>query len=76
MQSLKLLSAIFLYQQMIALTKLRKRLFVLFEKLFFVVKIFKFLYFPHSFCFRLSAVAQEVIDVINWLNENLKAHCV
>ena len=53
MQSLKLVSGIFLYQEMIALKKLRKMLLILSKTIFFVLKIFKFIYFPHPLSFLL-----------------------
>ena len=82
-QVLKLVSAIF-YQifishQMVALQNLWKMLFISSKKLFFVLKIFKFLYFglplflPVSHCFRgWSKINLEVYDVIKCLNKNLK----
>ena len=54
MQLLKTVSAIFLYQQIIPLKILRKMLFYLFHlktSLFFILKMFKFLYFSHPFFF-------------------------
>ena len=53
MQLLKIVPAIFLYQQIIPFKKLRKILFYLFhlKAFFFILKIFKFLYFSHPFFF-------------------------
>ena len=49
-QSLKTVSAIFFYQQMIALEKIRQVLFIdLSKKLFFILKIFKFFYFSDPY---------------------------
>ena len=79
MQSLKLASAIFLYQQMIALKKLRKILF-------YVLKMLKIFKFPTSPFFPppLPVIAQEhdgkinpkVYEIINYLNKKLKTHFV
>ena len=78
MQSLKLASAVFLYQQMIALKKLRKILF-------YVLKILKILNFQHPLFFPLlPVIAQEddgkinpkVYEIINYLNKKLNAHFV
>ena len=44
-------------------------------KTFFVLKLLKFLYFPLPLFFTISAIRREgdqVYDVINWLNANLK----
>ena len=59
MQSLIFVSAIFLYQQMIALKKLGEMLFISLKKLFFGLKIFKFLYFSHALFLSFSAIAPE-----------------
>ena len=65
MQWFKLVSAIFLYQQMIALENLRKMLFISSKSFLFVLKIFKFLYFPHPLFFPLPAIAWEDDRKIN-----------
>ena len=87
---LKLVSAIF-YQifisdQMIALQKLQKMLFISSKKLFSFARysnfcIFVFpsspLYFPVSHCFRRwSKINFKVYDVINYVNKNSITHFV
>ena len=59
MQSLKTVSAIFLYQQMIDIKKLRKMCFISSKKLFFILKILKFSSFSHPLFFPMSAIASE-----------------
>ena len=78
-QSIKVVSAIFLYQQMIVLKKLRKILFISSKKLFFCsqdIQIFIFLsspLFPFvSHCSRRwQKLNPKVYDVISCLNKNL-----
>ena len=59
MQLLKTVSAIFLYQQMKALYKLRKMLFISSKKLFFILKVFKVLYFSYPLFFPMPNIAWE-----------------
>ena len=59
MQSLELLSAIFLYQKMIAIKNLRKIIFISSKKFYFVIKVFKFLYILHPLFFPLLVITQE-----------------
>ena len=58
MQSLKTLSTIFLYQQMIAIKNIRKKLFISSKKVFFILKIFRLLYFSHS----LFSLSQPLLE--------------
>ena len=77
MQSLRLF--IFLYQQMIALKKSRKMLFVYFIKSFFLFSRYSNFYVSVISSFS-PAIASENDKSqslrFNWLNKNLKAHFV
>ena len=65
---------------MIAIQKLWNMFFISSKKAFFVLEIFRYLYFyllPVSHCFRAwSRINLKVYDVINCLNENLITHFV
>ena len=63
MQSLKTVSDIFLYQQMIDIKKLRKMCFISSKKLFFILKILNFHHSLTPYFFLCQPLLQKIIQI-------------